>query len=151
MTAVLLSVRPRFARALLDGTKTAEVRRRFPSLPSGTTLYIYSTTPDRAVLGTVELDTIDRPPVRDVWDKYQDKIEIDQDTLNHYLMDVESPAILCITNPRPWEQHPSLTALRDRLGLRPPQSFRYLSEAQADVLSRMATGPVGAFCPEAVG
>ena len=52
---LMLSVRPRFARALLAGTKTAEIRRRFPDVPVGTTVVLYSSSPERALLGTMRV------------------------------------------------------------------------------------------------
>ena len=126
MIAILLSVRPVYARALLAGTKTAEVRRRFPQQPAGTTIYVYSSTPDRTVLGTLRLGTIDRPDADDVWRLYREEIEIDERSLNEYLAQVSSAAILQISDPQPWEKPVPLATLRSQLGVEPPQSFRYL-------------------------
>ncbi len=137
MTAILLSVRPRYARALLAGTKTVEVRRRFPDQPSGATLFVYSSTPDRAVLGTVRLEAIERPRSHDVWHLYRDEMLIGRDALTDYLTEIDSAAILRVTHPHRWTRGVSLASLRRVLRLEPPQSFRYLSVDQAAELEEL--------------
>lgn len=137
MNAVLLSVRPRYARALLAGTKTAEVRRRFPHQPAGTTLYLYSSTPDRAILGTVQLERIDRPSADRVWHLYRHEIEIDEAALGAYLSRIDSAAILRVSHSVRWAHPVSLYDLRLNLGIEPPQSFRYLSDEHIVALESM--------------
>jgi predicted transcriptional regulator len=143
VTAILLSVRPRFAHAILDGTKSAEVRRRFPSQPDRATVFLYSSSPERAVLGTVHLDAIDRPAADDVWKLYHDRIEIEQASLNDYLEDVDAAAILRISAPYRWSTPVPLSDLRRLVGVEPPQSFRYLDAAQSEKLTRLGL-PVSA-------
>ncbi|RKS90273.1 putative transcriptional regulator [Microbacterium sp. AG790] len=144
MTAVLLSLRPRYARAILAGTKTAEVRRRFPHQPPGTTLYLYSSTPDRAVLGTAQLDVIDRPSADRVWTLYQDQIDIEKTALGEYLSDLEAAAILRINDVRRWRHPVPLRDLRLHLGIEAPQSFRYLTDEHIGLLETIrAREPLG--------
>lgn len=137
MNAVLLSVRPRYAHALLAGTKTAEVRRRFPHQPRGTILYLYSSTPERAVLGTVQLEAIDRPNANRVWHLYRDQIGIEEAALSDYLADLDSAAILRVNNVRRWRHSVPLRDLRLRLGIEPSQSFRYLTDDHIKVLESL--------------
>ena len=49
----LLSVRPRFAEALLNGTKTAEIRRRRANIPDGSLCLLYASAPVRALVGAI--------------------------------------------------------------------------------------------------
>lgn len=137
MTDILLSVRPRYARALLAGTKTVEVRRRFPDQPSGATLFVYSSTPDRAVLGTVRLESIERPKSHDVWHLYRHEMLIGRDAVADYLTETDSAAILRVTHPHRWPHAVSLAILRRALQLEPPQSFRYLSPDQVADLEQL--------------
>lgn len=141
MNSILLSVRPTFARALMDGTKTAEVRRRFPAQPAGSRLFVYSSSPDRAVIGTLRLDSIDRPNSQDVWRLYAHQIEIDEEPLDLYLEDTASAAILHVSEPALWNRPVPLSQLRSRIFLEPPQSFRYLTIAQSNDLERLGAMP----------
>jgi predicted transcriptional regulator len=150
VTAILLSVRPTFARALLIGTKTAEVRRRFPDQPEGTELFIYSSNPDRAVVGTVQLDSIDRPQTEDVWGLYRDQIEIAEGPLNEYLDEVQSAAILRISAPRRWSREVPLAELRQRICVEPPQSFRYLDDIQARALRELGMTRITNTAPSTI-
>lgn len=132
--AVLLSVKPVYAKALLAGTKTAEVRRRFPAQPTGTVLFIYASNPLRAVLGTMALDHISRVESEAVSRTYRGQIEIDRDDLAVYLGGVETAAVLEVSEPRIWSHPVPLDTLRARVQVEPPQSFRYLTEHQARLL-----------------
>ena len=134
MTAILLSVQPRFATAILAGTKTAEVRRRFPDQPAGTKIYLYSSSPQRAVIGTVALHSVDRPDASDVWDTYGHVIAIDRQPLDTYLGGVPIPAILQVRSPVRWEVPLPLSELRSHILIEPPQSFRYIDEERAVLL-----------------
>src|SRR5262245_30808528 len=48
---IFLSVRPRFAEAILAHTKTAELRRTRPRVSRGTRVLIYSSSPVCAAMG----------------------------------------------------------------------------------------------------
>lgn len=138
MTAILLSVKPTYADGLLNGTKTAEVRRRFPDQTGPTTVYLYSSSPERAIVGTVTLDSIDRPPARKVWNLYQHRIQILRGPLDDYLENVADAAILQMSNPNRWANPMPLPDLRQRVRVEPPQSFRYLDERQETALIEWA-------------
>jgi predicted transcriptional regulator len=139
VTAILLSVRPVYAAGLLAGTKTAEVRRRFPEQPAGTTIYVYSSTPDRAVVGTLQLDGIDRPAARDVWREYEDRIQISRPSLEKYLANCDRAAVLRVSAPVLWSEPLPLHQLRGLVGVEPPQSFRYLDDDHRQAITRSQT------------
>lgn len=139
MTAILLSVKPEYAEGLLAGTKTAEVRRRFPTQPAGATLYVYASSPQCAVVGTLILDDIERPPAGRVWELYKKVIQIRRGPLDEYLRDVEEAAILRVSEPRRWDTPLPLADLRALVGLQPPQSFRYVDAAQQCILETWDT------------
>ena len=130
--SVLLSVRPHFAEALLEGSKTADVRRRFPTLHAGTRIYIYSSSHVGAVLGTVDLETVDRDDVCKLWSRHRDRIGISKDDFLNYIEGVRKPAVLIVENPRCWKGAMPRSILQEVLGLKPPQSFRYLNESQCE-------------------
>jgi predicted transcriptional regulator len=150
MKSVLLSVRPRFARSLMTGTKTAEVRRRFPNLEPGTELFIYSSSPDRAVIGTLILKGINQLNIADVWATFGKQIEIESTELDAYLEGSIKASILGVRNPDLWDAPVSLSDLREKVGLEPAQSWRYLDANQGKALrelgaKRTSGGP--AFAP----
>jgi hypothetical protein len=56
---LMMSLRPRFAQAILDGSKTVELRRTRVLAPPGTTIIIYASAPVISVVGIVTLGTVD--------------------------------------------------------------------------------------------
>ncbi|MBX3100121.1 MAG: ASCH domain-containing protein [Salinibacterium sp.] len=135
MTKVLfLSVKPRFARAILEGRKTVEVRRKFPEVPAGTVIVLYSSSPERAVLGTVRLKQMTRVDSSEVWELYSMEIALPQDALAEYLHGALESTLLEVENPETWPIPVTLGALRKVLGVEPPQSFRYLAPEQLEAI-----------------
>ena len=49
---IVLSLKPRFAEAILTGDKTVELHRTEPKIVVPTRALLYATTPVRALLGT---------------------------------------------------------------------------------------------------
>lgn len=136
--AVLLSVKPRFAHPLLLGTKTAEVRRRFPFLSSGTKVFVYSSSPDRAVIGTFILTDVTRVDASEVWGQHAHALLIGENELAAYLDGTTKAAIVGASHPAAWGQPLPLQGLRTDVGVEPPQSYRYLTAEQVQVLESHA-------------
>jgi predicted transcriptional regulator len=105
--------------------------------PVGATLFLYPSTPDRAILGTVRLTAIERPNVQDVWHLYPNEIEVGEEALSDYLTAAESAVILRVNRPLRWRRSIPLALLRSALGIEPSQSFRYLRDAQVVHLERL--------------
>lgn len=126
MKAILLSVKPHFANALVHGTKTCEVRRRFPALSPGTLVYLYSSSPERKVIGRARLASISTLSPPDVWRLHSSEIGIDRKFLFSYLEGVQKASLLFLDSPELWPTQMPLSLLRNKLELEPPQSFRYL-------------------------
>jgi predicted transcriptional regulator len=140
--SVLLSVKPKFARSLMAGTKTAEVRRRFPDIAAGTLIYVYSSSPERAIVGTLRSEGVHRRGPNEVWEQFKEIIDIDERYLHDYLVNVDEAVVVEVSAPQPWNVPVSLAQLRELLGVEPPQSYRYLTEEQGSLLES-GGGPNG--------
>src|SRR5690348_16037028 len=68
--ALFISVKPRYANAILEGTKTVELRRTRPNLPDGSLVILYSSTPTRAVVGWAQLTAVRVGTPLEIWNKY---------------------------------------------------------------------------------
>ena len=135
---LLLSVRPRFAQGLLDGTKTAEVRRRFPEVAACTTVVIYSSSPEKAVLGTMAVRALVCSTAKDIWQDYSHAIAIDKAELSEYLEGASECSVLELDSPVTWSNPVGLDDLRKLLHIEPAQSFRYLTTRQLAKLEAAA-------------
>ncbi|MFD2759101.1 ASCH domain-containing protein [Gulosibacter faecalis] len=136
--ALLLSIKPQYARAILEGRKTIEVRRRFPNIDPGTTVVLYSSSPEKAVLGTVRLRRTIKISPGCVWALHGSDIGIDESDLNAYLAGADESTLLEVDCPESWEQPVSLNSLRAVLGIEPSQSFRYLATEQVEQAKQLS-------------
>lgn len=131
MNAVLLSLKPNFAERILEGHKTAEVRRRFPNLPPTTRVFIYASSPSRAVLGSFILDAVHVGAPSTLWDQFGARLDINREYFDRYLEGTSSGSVLEVGTAVRWEQPIPLAQLRSAVGIEPPQSYRYLNLEQA--------------------
>ncbi len=142
--SLLLSVRPRFAQALLAGTKTVEIRRRFPDIPAGMTVVIYSSSPEKAVLGTMVAEELIRSTAADIWRDFSGAIGIQKSELTEYLEGATECSVLKLSEPKAWANPVPLDELRRTLHIEPAQSFRYLNNRQVAKLAALgATAEAG--------
>lgn len=123
---VVLSVRPLYSDKIFEGKKTVELRRRFPlSASRGTVAYIYSTSPIRAIVGSTEIESVNKLPVVEIWKKFGKKAQISKPNFDSYFEGLTDGFALAISNARAFSRPIDLAELRDRFGFEPPQSFLY--------------------------
>lgn len=126
---VVLSIRPKYSARIMSGEKTVELRRRFPtSAPKGTIAYIYSTSPERAIVGVAEIAGVRKLDVEEIWQRYADVAFIERPDFDSYFEGVDQGFALEFVNVRPFENPLTLTELRERFGFEPPQSFLYAKQ-----------------------
>ncbi len=123
---VVLSIRPKFASRIMAGEKTVELRRRFPvSAPKGTIAYIYSTSPERAMVGHAEISCVRKLDMQEIWQRYADAACMERAEFEGYFEGLDHGFALEFANVRSFAAPLSLCDLRERFGFKPPQSFLY--------------------------
>lgn len=131
-SVALVSIRPPFAAAILDGSKKVEFRRTRMS-DELSLVVIYATSPIQRILGTFEVDGAVVLEPRIAWTLYGHMGAIDRTSFDSYYEGAETGYVIRIRNPRPLENGPmALSSLAPNL--RPPQSFRYLPKAMLNRL-----------------
>lgn len=134
--ALLLSIRPEHAEAILDGRKTVELRRRRVSAAPGTTVVLYATRPAAAVVGTVLVrESITCSP-QDAWTDHAGAIGIDRVAFDAYMAGAASACLLVLEGASRIEPV-TLDALRSAAPFRPPQSYRYVSPGDPAVIREL--------------
>ena len=127
---VVLSIHPVYSKRILDGSKTIELRRKFPVKASnGTVAYIYSTSPVRAIVGCAKIDEVVKMPVKALWKAYKDMAQIARSDFDAYFAGVSEGYALRIANAKPFSRPLDLAELRKRFGFKPPQSFLYATSS----------------------
>src|SRR4051794_8665524 len=93
---VLLSVRPRFAASLLDGTKTVEVRRRRVRVPDGAVCLLYASSPMRALVGAITVSTTESASAEDLWSRHGHAMGLDRKEYDEYLEGAANPCAIIV-------------------------------------------------------
>ena len=125
--SILLSVTPKYVELIAGGAKTIELRRRFPDVPAGTRMYLYSTLPIGAVTTRVRVESVDfaAPPI--LWKRYSDKTGVSKKEFDSYFDGREIGCAVEVSKPEAISPTP-LASLRHVLdNFVVPQSYRYLT------------------------
>ena len=136
---IVLSLKPRFAEAILAGTKTVELRRTTPKIEVPTRALLYASTPVRALLGSCIITSVNSVPLSDLWREFGSRADLPYHEFKRYFEGVEVGTALTLDYQRPLPRKVPLRDLRaKRRGFRPPQSFSYVDSKTGDRLLRMA-------------
>ena len=136
---IVLSLKPRYAEAILSGVKTVELRRIEPKISVPTRALIYASAPVKALLGTciVERVTTDRLAV--LWKSYGLRTGLPHAEFRGYFEGLEVGSALALSGARRFSRRIPLADLRaSRRMERPPQSYSYIDAVIGDQLLRLA-------------
>jgi predicted transcriptional regulator len=146
---LLLSIQPRFTDALVSGRKSVELRRSRMQATPGCQVVIYSSSPVKAVVATAVLEAIDCRDPEDLWSRSGPVTAVTKAEFDAYFSGAERAYGLHLRDIASLKTPVSLRNLREGLGVEPPQSFRYLSRKQAELLLA-AVAPAGLPAPDAI-
>lgn len=129
---LLMSIQPRFANAILEGTKTVELRRK-PPRDQPEIIIIYGSGASKSVLGVAQLKEVHTSTPDDIWKTFGAVAGVTRVEFNEYFAGSKTASALELINPRRSGHYLPLTRLRE-LGLEPPQSWRYVGRQTAMLL-----------------
>ncbi|MBO9505384.1 helix-turn-helix domain-containing protein [Qipengyuania flava] len=140
---VVLSIKPQYSSKILTGEKTVELRRRFPlKVPKGTLAFIYSTTPDKALVGCAEIAAVTKERVPTIWRNLRDEACIEKADFDAYFDNQDHGFVLRFSKAKAFQNSIDLNELRSRFDFEAPQSFLYakplLREALRHELSELS-------------
>jgi predicted transcriptional regulator len=126
--ALLLSIRPCYARAILSGTKTAEIRRQRPDVQPGTLVIIYATRPVGALVGTARISGTSWGNPAEMWERHHRSTGVTKAEYDTYLTGADTAYLLFLSRVQRLEPLLTLEQIRSATPFQPPQSYRYLSQ-----------------------
>ncbi|WP_146103982.1 hypothetical protein [Nonomuraea solani] len=134
--ALLLSIRPKYAEAIMAGDKSAELRRQRPGVSPGSAMMIYTTAPVAALTGIAKIMSISEGSPDEIWERHGDELGLSRTEFDSYLAGAATAIALTLSEPRRLSEPLSLQELREKLAFHPPQSFRYMTKTMIDQLAR---------------
>ncbi len=120
----LLSIQPRFASAILSGTKSVEFRKRSFSR-SVDYVVLYATAPVKKVVGCFAVAGIDRAIPAVIWDRHGAKGGITREEFIRYYGDSNTAVAIAVRSAYPFNEPFPLACVLG-FGKSAPQSFVYL-------------------------
>jgi len=131
-------VKPYFAVPLVEGTKPVEIRKVFGGQP-GDSFILYSSTPQRLVLGELRIDVVRKLPVVDTWDLYGRATLLSEAELYQYAGNRTSLVAIEVSSPVRWPRPVPLSELRSIHNIEPAQSYRRIHSDVAERLRKSGT------------
>lgn len=128
---LLISVRPEFAEKILNGTKTIELRKSVPTVDVGDLVVLYSTLPEKAIVGTCLVEGILKTSPAQLWKNHSTRMGIDRRRYDDYFKNSEIAVGIVLNSIVRLNQKLSLDVVRRTIPeFSPPQTFRYLNHQQ---------------------
>lgn len=127
--AVLLSLKPRWAEAILSGRKRVEIRRVFSKHWAHGQAFLYSSHPVKQLVGEARIASVTEGRPDDIWERFGAEIGCTRAELDEYARGADQLYAIELEQPRAYRPSLHLADLRAMLGepLRPPQSYATLA------------------------
>ena len=131
---LLLSIKPKYAKKIYTGEKTVELRKTKPDIGYGDTVFIYETSPVKAITGFFIVDYISE--IRNPQTMILDNKNSACITIEDYKKWIgnSKKLVMIYIGDRKMIPAIQLDKLRKELNINAPQSYRYLTEEQAEEL-----------------
>ena len=130
---LVLSVRPKFANAIVDGLKTIEFRRQRPKVQPGTLGFVYACSPVQAVIGSFRVDNVCSGDPEELWVIAQRGAHISKPDFDKYFAGAKVGHAIIVSCGKRFSKPINLSNLRVVWpGCKPPRSFGYLVAVDAD-------------------
>jgi predicted transcriptional regulator/N-acetylglutamate synthase-like GNAT family acetyltransferase len=148
---LILSIRPKFARAVIAGQKRVEIRRSFSPRWVDQRLCLYSSSPDRRLIGEATVMSVVAASPEEIWSSYGDQICCERSEFETYSTGKSELVAITLGQVREYERPLRLDEIRALNGgnFSPPQSYRTISEKDnfhsvLSVVHELHTGPLAA-------
>lgn len=125
MRKILLSIKPCFAHAILAGKKTIEYRKVVPKGVQYGIAYIYSSSPEKKIIGEFKYKSILAMHPEKLWEITKGKGGIEKDFFTSYFKDKNIAYAFEIENVKKYDS----PKLLNDLGIKQaPQSWMYIED-----------------------
>jgi predicted transcriptional regulator len=134
--ALFISLRPRFAELLLEGSKTVELRRVQPAVARGARALLYAASPVQALVGAAVIQDVHVATRAQIWKLHGARTGITREEYEQYFSEASIAVAITLAEVQRLQTPVTLAELRQgREWFRPPQSFRYLDAEQVASLT----------------
>ncbi len=125
---LLVSMKPRFADKIMAGSKVVEIRRKFSEKWVGSRAVLYSSDPQKALVGEATVKSVTAAAPATIWSQYGPSIGCSHEEFSSYVGKAPKVSAIELDNIYPYKQPIPLAQINHLLQseLRPPQSYQDL-------------------------
>lgn len=131
--ALVMSIRPSFARQIFEGKKTVEIRKRFSEKWVGHRITIYASKPEQALVGEATIKNVDTNYPQVIWERYGSEVGCDLAEFLKYCGDSNVVSAIILSEisrlDHPLKRSFLATVFNDPMV--PPQSYTLLAKPSA--------------------
>lgn len=124
LTGVLLSIKPKFVKAIMDGSKEYEFRKQIFKDRSATIAYIYASAPTKKIVGYFKPFEIVEGHPKDLWDQFREVSGVNEQEFFDYFTCRENGFAIRINGLEQFKDPIDPHDIFDNFV--PPQSFCYI-------------------------
>jgi type I restriction enzyme S subunit len=135
LTGVLLSIKPKYVRAILDGTKKYEFRKRIFRDRSRETIFIYASSPMKRIVACFRPGEIVEGHPDYLWEQFWDVSGIEEEAFFEYFAGKENGFAIRIDELERFGTPIDPHEIFDRFVA--PQSFRYVDYSTNQAMIRL--------------
>ncbi|MDO5849526.1 MAG: hypothetical protein Q4P18_08315 [Methanobrevibacter sp.] len=121
---IIISIKPQFVEKIINEEKKYEFRKIIPKKDIEK-VFIYSTVPDKKIVGYFEYDIVIKDSPTNLWNKCQKYAGISQEDFFNYYGEKEMGYAIEINNLNVFDNPIDVCAIDDFIA---PQSFQYVDD-----------------------
>lgn len=125
LTKVLLSIKPKYAKQIFQGTKKYELRKKVWNLGTKNIVVVYASEATKKIIGEFYTTKVISDTPEKIWNKYKDKLGISEEEYFKYFEGRTVAYAIKIKNFIKYKVPISLKEIRDT---RAPQAYMYLED-----------------------
>ena len=122
---LLVSMKPQYVERILAGSKVVEIRKRFSGKWIGCKAVLYSSSPQKALVGEATVRSVTSGAPVDIWSRFHLSLGCTSDEFAAYVGSAAEVSAIELDDVFPYREPISLSQISHLLGedLRPPQSY----------------------------
>jgi len=135
---ILLSIKPIYAKKIINGQKTVELRKRIPkSLNKGDRIVLYVSSPYKEICGSFTVGGIIRDEIKKLWVKIKENACISKQEFENYFSTNDYGYGILIDRYQNFSKPISLAEIKNNNDtFIVPQSYRYIKTTELIYIQR---------------
>ncbi|WP_020404601.1 ASCH domain-containing protein [Gracilimonas tropica] len=137
---LFISVKPDYSHKIFSGEKKIELRKSSPNVNEGDVVVIYSTNPDKLIIGYCKVVEVIKTTPELMWQEHATVLGIEKKDFDEYYDSVDLAVGIKLGSVSKLKEAISLKSIKEVYpSFHPPQTFKYFSRQKVlTVYSKIA-------------